>query len=69
MERDVWDVEAARSNRVTPTLENAMRYNGVQEMLDEIATPEFAEDFRQHQKRPLVRLRKWWLLFRFRWFG
>ena len=42
-----------------------MVYSSVQEMLDDI-NPEFAEDFRKHQKKPMVRLRKWWLLFSMR---
>ncbi len=37
-------------------------YNSVQEMLDDIA-PEFAEEFRRHQNRPLVKLGNWWYLF------
>lgn len=37
-------------------------YNSVQEMLDDI-DPEFAEEFRRHQNRPLVKLRHWWYLF------
>jgi len=40
------------------------RYTSVQEMLDDTC-PEFAEEFRHHQRRWWVRLRKWWLLRRF----
>lgn len=31
-------------------------------LLDAIGTPEFAAEFRRHQRRPLVRLRKCWFL-------
>jgi hypothetical protein len=41
-------------------------FSSVQEMLDDI-NPELAEQFRAHAKRPTVRLRKWWRLFRMRW--
>lgn len=32
-------------------------------MVDAIGTPEFAEEFRRHQRKWWVRLRKWWFLF------
>ncbi|WP_455387598.1 hypothetical protein [Petrachloros mirabilis] len=44
------------------------QYDSVQAMLDDIGSPEFAEEFREHEKKLSVRLRKWWfiLLYRFR---
>jgi hypothetical protein len=41
-------------------------FSSVQEMLDDI-NPELAEEFRAYAKRPSVRLRKWWRLFRMLW--
>jgi hypothetical protein len=48
----------------------------VQEMLDDIADPEFADSFRSHMSKQSVRLRSWlavkWIVFRSRlvsWFG
>lgn len=38
----------------------------IQEMLDEV-DPDIGNEFRQMQRRPGVRLRKWWVLFRVRW--
>jgi hypothetical protein len=46
-------------------LPSSKTYSSVQEMLDDI-NPELAEEFRAHAKRPTVRLRKWWSLFRIR---
>jgi hypothetical protein len=48
--------------RVPPS---SKTFSSVQEMLDDI-NPELAEEFRTHAKRPTVRLRKWWSLFRIR---
>jgi len=35
------------------------QYTSVQEMVDAISDPEFAEEFRRYQRRPLVRLQRW----------
>jgi hypothetical protein len=47
-------------------LSSPKTFSSVQEMLDDI-NPELAEEFRAYAKRPTVRLRKWWILFRMRW--
>ena len=39
-----------------------------QRIVDETCGPTFAEAFRRDQRRPLVRLRQWWCVFRaLRW--
>jgi hypothetical protein len=43
------------------------KYNNVQEMLDDIGEPEFAEEFRKYTNKPFVRIKKFllinWALF------
>jgi hypothetical protein len=43
------------------------KYASVQEMLDDIADPEFANSFREHTRKPSVRFRNWlavkWIVF------
>lgn len=39
------------------------RYNSVEEMVDDTASPEFAAEFRRHMRKPSVRLRTAWFLF------
>ena len=56
------DSDGAVTRLVQFANDDVPKYDSVQEMVDAISTPEFAEEFRRHQRRPLVRLRKWWLL-------
>jgi hypothetical protein len=48
------------------------QYRSVQEMVDELGPPEFAEEFRKHEAKWIVRLKRWlcvrWIVFKSRWF-